>query len=196
MSHDGKVHKTFKATAIALGLRETDDEWDECLSEAAVSFMPKQLRNLFITILIFGEPAKPEVLWEKHKTALGEDILQMIWTSCYGIQHTSRDDAVKKVENEVLLLLQDELEAMGKCLEMYNLPIPDKDMGIERVPRVIQEELFNVEYQKSINDRKFSSLNADQKNAFTIVMRAVNNPTHLQRIFFINAPGVMERHSS
>ena len=189
MSHDGKVHKTFKATAIALGLLETDDEWDECLSEAAVSFMPKQLRNLFITILIFGEPAKPEVLWEKHKTALGEDILQMIWTSCYGIQHTSRDDAVKKVENEVLLLLQDELEAMGKCLEMYNLPIPDKDMGIERVPRVIQEELFDVEYQKSISDRKFSSLNANQKNAFTIVMRAVNNPTHLQRIFFINAPG-------
>ena len=67
--------------------------------------------------------------------------------------------------------------------------VPDKDMGIERVPRVIQEELFNVEYQKSISDRKFSSLSADQKNAFTIVMRAVNNPTHLQRIFFINAPG-------
>ena len=52
---------------MALGLLESDEEWDECMSEAAVSFMPKQLCSFFVTILIFEEPAKPAVLWEKYK---------------------------------------------------------------------------------------------------------------------------------
>ena len=53
----GEVFTTFKATAMKLGLLDTDEEWEECLSEAATSFMPKQLGFLFVTILIFGEPA-------------------------------------------------------------------------------------------------------------------------------------------
>ena len=69
---NGVVNTTFKETALALGLPETDEEWDECLSEAALSFMPKQLHSLFVTILIFGEPAKPTVLWEKFKEIMGK----------------------------------------------------------------------------------------------------------------------------
>ena len=55
---------TFKETAIAHGLLESDTEWDNCLSEASISFMPKQLWSLFVTILIFGQPAKPLALWK------------------------------------------------------------------------------------------------------------------------------------
>ena len=58
-SPDGVVSTTFKAAAMKLGLLDTDEEWDECLSEAALSFMPKQLQSLFVTILILGELAKP-----------------------------------------------------------------------------------------------------------------------------------------
>ena len=54
---DGIVHRTFKDTAIAYDLLESDEEREECMSEAAASFMPKQLHSLFVTILIFGEPA-------------------------------------------------------------------------------------------------------------------------------------------
>ena len=65
-SSDGTIQSTFKETAMKLGLLESDDEWDKCLSEAAISFMPKQLCSLFVTILIFGELAQPDVLWEKY----------------------------------------------------------------------------------------------------------------------------------
>ena len=57
ISPDGSAHKTFKETALAMGLLESDEEWHDCMSEAAVSFMPRQLHSLFITILVFGEPA-------------------------------------------------------------------------------------------------------------------------------------------
>ena len=63
MSPDGTIQRTYKEAAMKLGLLESDDKWDQCLSEAEISFMPKQLHSLFVTILIFGEPAKPEVLW-------------------------------------------------------------------------------------------------------------------------------------
>ena len=74
MSPDGMLLSTFKETAIAYGLLESDVEWDSCLSEASISFMPKQLRSLFVTILIFGQPAKPLDLWEKYKEVMGEDM--------------------------------------------------------------------------------------------------------------------------
>ena len=56
---DRSIQKTYKEAAMSLGLHESDDEWDQCMSEAVVSFKPKQLHSLFVTFLIFGEPAKP-----------------------------------------------------------------------------------------------------------------------------------------
>ena len=74
ISPDSVLLSTFKETAIAYGLLKSDVEWDNCLSEASISFMPKQLRSLFVTILIFGQPSKPLDLWEKYKDVMGEDI--------------------------------------------------------------------------------------------------------------------------
>ena len=119
-SPDGIIHKTFKETALAFGLLESDDEWDQCLSEAMVSFMPKQLHSLFVTILIFGESARPEVLWEKYREVLGEDLIGNASKSHMGY----RVDLEK--DNEVLLLLQTELEDTGSCLGNFDLPTPDK----------------------------------------------------------------------
>ena len=54
--------KSFKETAIHLSLLATDDEWDENLAEASASFLPYQIQSLFVMILVFGEPAKPQDL--------------------------------------------------------------------------------------------------------------------------------------
>ena len=68
-SPDGVLLSTFKETATAYGLLESDTEWDNCLSEASIAFMPKQLHSLFVTILIFGQPLKPFDLWESIKVS-------------------------------------------------------------------------------------------------------------------------------
>ena len=46
VSPDGTIQSTYKEAAMKLGLLKSDDEWDQCLSEVAVSFMPKQLHSL------------------------------------------------------------------------------------------------------------------------------------------------------
>ena len=41
MSPDGSIQRTYKEAAMKLGLLESDDEWDQCLSETTISLMPK-----------------------------------------------------------------------------------------------------------------------------------------------------------
>ena len=128
-SPDGAIHRTFKETALVLGSLESDEEWDHCLLEASVSFMPKQLCTLSVTILIFGEPTKPQVLWEKYKDVLGEDLMREVLKSPQGVM-----DVQNQVDNKVLLLIQEELEDMVSSLEHYGLPTPNKDWRIKRIP--------------------------------------------------------------
>ena len=178
---DGVTHRTFKEAAFALGLLESDEEWDQYLAEVSVSFMPKQLRTLFLTILIFGEPAKPTMLWEKYKEHMGEDVIQQIPVHL----QVSDEECRNKVDNEVLLLLQEELEGMGLCLERFGLPTPDMQNRLQRILRVIAEEMFDTENQKEISNSKYVQLNEDQHKAFCAIMQA-DDETHPKQ-FFLNA---------
>ena len=104
--------------------------------EASVSFMPKQFCSLFVTILIFGQPAKPNILWEKHKEVMGEDI----WRDALTSLTIPLEELRKDVDNEVLILLQRELEAMGTSLEAFDLPAPQSHRKMSKIPAMIQEE--------------------------------------------------------
>ena len=64
---DGTVCPTFKEACRRRGLLEDDQESDDCLTEAATCAMAGQLRQLFVTILLFNEPCDPLALWDKHK---------------------------------------------------------------------------------------------------------------------------------
>jgi hypothetical protein len=64
---NGVVHDTFKSTCIALGLYDSDDEWNVCLEEAVGMQIGAQLQTLFVTILAFGVPGEPRMLWDKYE---------------------------------------------------------------------------------------------------------------------------------
>jgi hypothetical protein len=69
------VHLTFKAACLARGLLQDDAEWDQCLSEAAGVQLPKSLRQLFASMLIYNNVTKLGRLWDRHKGVLTEDFL-------------------------------------------------------------------------------------------------------------------------
>ena len=91
---------------------ESDEEWHDCMSEAVVSFMPKQLQSLIVTILVFGEPAQPCMLWEKSKDSIREDLLK----EAKAYLQLPTDELKWHAENEVLLLVQEGLESVNTCL--------------------------------------------------------------------------------
>ncbi len=59
---NGVVHDTFKLACIALGLYDSDDEWNACLEEVVGMQTCAQLRSLFVTILAFGVPGESRML--------------------------------------------------------------------------------------------------------------------------------------
>ena len=54
---------TFHQACLACGLLEDDNEWRQCLQEAAHMASDHQLRNLFVTILRDCSPSDPLALW-------------------------------------------------------------------------------------------------------------------------------------
>ncbi len=69
------VHPTFKAACLARGLLQDDVEWDQCLSEVAGVQLPRSLKQLFASLLIYNNVTNLGWLWDKHKEALTEDFL-------------------------------------------------------------------------------------------------------------------------
>jgi hypothetical protein len=69
------VHPTFKVACLARGLLQDDAKWDQCLSEAVDVQLPRSLRQLFVSLLIFNNVTNPGRLWDRHKGALTEDFL-------------------------------------------------------------------------------------------------------------------------
>ena len=102
--------------------------------------------------------------------------------------HISDEEGRRLVDNEVFLFLQEELEGMASCLETFGLPTPDKQNRIQRIPKVIADEMFSKE-QIEISNSKYEQLNIDQQEAFCTIMKAVHDNEHPQRLFFLNVPG-------
>ena len=54
-------------------LIDDDDGWQRAMKEAEIWMMPRQLRRMFIRVLIHCRPLHPEKLWEKFKDAMSQD---------------------------------------------------------------------------------------------------------------------------
>jgi hypothetical protein len=73
--HDGRVCQTFQDACRQRGLLEDDLEWKECLEDAcATQCSGSQLRELFVVILLFGNPTNANELWEMFRGRLADDI--------------------------------------------------------------------------------------------------------------------------
>lgn len=56
---NGLTYPTFKAACYALGLLDDDKEWNDCLQEASNWATGYQLRQLFVTLLLYCEVCDP-----------------------------------------------------------------------------------------------------------------------------------------
>ncbi len=58
------VQPTFKAACLARGLLQDDAKWDQCLSEVVGVQLPRSLRQLFASLLIYNNVTNPGRLWD------------------------------------------------------------------------------------------------------------------------------------
>nr|XP_047146315.1 uncharacterized protein LOC124819141 [Hydra vulgaris] len=117
---NGIVLETFREACVFNGLLQDDTEWQNTLSEAVLTRMPKQIRQLFSIILTFCEPDDPLHLWNSYKAFMMEDFIH-------------RQVPFILAEQATLLQIEKIINQSGKTLSDYNLPVVDEfiDFNLE-----------------------------------------------------------------
>ncbi len=122
---------------MALGLLEDDTEWDRCLEEAVTYAMPKQLRQLFATILVYCQPTQPELLFNKYKGDMIEDF--------------------QGDENAVLHALDKILQTMSSSLNNFpTMPTSNTDFINDPIYHYNRADQLNIIHllRRSLNQEK------------------------------------------
>lgn len=73
-TYEGVVYPTFRQACEARGLLENDNEWHLLFDEAIVSASSYQLRQLFVTVVMFCSIGNVRSLFDKYWTYFTDDI--------------------------------------------------------------------------------------------------------------------------
>ena len=139
-------YKTFKAACFAYGLLNDDKEWTYAITEARQWALAPQLRDLFITILLFCDVSRPLQFWEENWEALSEDILHK---KRKHFRYPDLELTEEQIKNYCLIEIQDLLNMNGKSLDNFqDLPRPDPRILTNMDNRLIREAL-DFDMQKS-----------------------------------------------
>ena len=148
--------ESYQEVCRSLGLLQDDREWDEALTEGALTHMPSALRELFVTILMFCMPSNPKKLFDDH---------YLDWTDDFVYEAKKKGNVLSESQKRTLVLLdiQERLHSWDRNLKQIGIQEPTQQ-ELEAVkfsvrlelPILFKEELdFNISQLKDIvNDRK------------------------------------------
>ena len=184
----GMKCETYKEVCSELGLLADDMEWRRILQESAVTRMCPQIREMFVTILIFVEPTNPLELFNEFWSDWTDDFERR--------QNVERHGPLTEIQKKTLVLLDLDLrlQSFERQLSSYGLPIPTAEelAMVQSItstePAIIREELdYNLDDLITAVQEKTPMFTAEQSTIFDTVMEAVTNGDSLQ--IFIDARG-------
>ncbi|KAG0580812.1 hypothetical protein KC19_4G201500 [Ceratodon purpureus] len=111
---NGVVHGTFKDACNALGLLQDDGEWIQCLEEASIMRTGASLRNLFVVILSECNPSHPELLWQRFRPHLCDDLRHRL-RQHYGLSEPSEEESHHRGNR----FINEQLQWNCEDLELY-----------------------------------------------------------------------------
>ncbi|XP_010527539.1 PREDICTED: uncharacterized protein LOC104804874 [Tarenaya hassleriana] len=183
---DGVVHATYKAACYARGMLDGDSEWKEAIDEASQWASPKQLRHLFVTLLLYCEVGTPGQLWEHCWNSLAEDIPYQKRTS-FGYNNLQFTD--QTLQSYALMEIEGIMMQNCRTLaEFPDIPLPDKELLKQMNNSFLREELnYDSTEEQQRYDMLFSCLNEEQLKAYNGVMQSIKSKEG--KLFFLYGPG-------
>ncbi|XP_068328108.1 uncharacterized protein [Pyrus communis] len=169
----GVLQPTFQAACNSLGLLGDDKEWNNAMLEAMVTASSHQLRQLFVTLVLFCDVADPTTLFEAHWKMMCDDIsIKMI--NAFGLQDMSKYE--DELKNSLLYELEKLFVASNSSLSKHHLPIPSKDVIDRLKNRSLREELnYDTESLKEQHSQLVAQLNREQKIVYDSVIKVVDH---------------------
>ena len=183
-TYNSIVYPTFQSACGARGLLETDDEWDTCLAEAGHIQSGRQLRRLFVTILLQNNPQDPRTLFQHHLHTLSDDCK-------YRLQRDFHIDQLsdRQIQSLALQEIQDILQHAGKSLSDFNLPNPSIEFtDLQGMSRIIAEEKsYDIQQLRLSWQQGYDQVNVQQKQFIDSVTSTIRS--NAGGLFFIDGPG-------
>ncbi|XP_038720003.1 uncharacterized protein LOC120012639 [Tripterygium wilfordii] len=169
----GFIHPTFQSACMALGLLGDDKEWHDALDEASVFATGVQLRQLFVTLVIFCNVSEPLRLWDSNWRLFQDDILyklrRQLDLPCLSLPE-------HELKNYILFELEMLFNRAATSLAAYNLPMPQGQLLDELNNRLLREEMNYDVHQLRDECRELEDhLNEEQKTIYDVVVEKVIN---------------------
>ena len=177
---NGHAYPTFKDAARAMGLLQDDNELYRCLAEAAHVQMPRQMRQLFATLLLFCNPSDELQLFLDFQEAMSEDFV-------YADRQRLNNPALIHGERHTLLCLyhiDKELHERGASIHNYNLPpLPD-----DYQPPDDDSNTVDVVSEQRQGRQMYDQLNQEQRHFLDTFLQAFQTQSD-NNCFFIDGSG-------
>ncbi|KAG5528033.1 hypothetical protein RHGRI_028836 [Rhododendron griersonianum] len=154
---DNVAYDTFKSACVARGLLEDDDEWVQCLQEAAIMKTGYQLQRLFCVILTQCSPLQPLELWKRFFINICDDLAHKIRT-LFAIPNPTETH----IEDYGLYPLNQMLEETSVDRKLRDIRDNPKPFGgitvvlgvdfrqiLPVVPKGVREEIVNASFRHS-----------------------------------------------
>ena len=184
---NGRICETYKEVCRELGLLKDDLEWNRVLDECAATKLCPQIREVYIVILMFCQPANPRALFDEY---------WMTWTDDFALKGRALQSPLNENQLKTMLLLDLEtrLQSFEKELADFGLPniSPEDLASVENItstdPVVIREEKdYSVPELITKVCELEKMFTPEQSSIFEIVMNAVRKEQSLS--LFIDARG-------
>jgi PIF1-like helicase len=180
---NGETCQTFHEACLRRGLLEDDREWEICLEDAAHIKTGSQLRHLFTTLLLFCTPAQPNILWQKFRDNICDDLRHKL--------HNLGRIAV--TQNDVydfgLYLIDNILHDTGHALSDFpSMPHFHSNWSDTVNNRLISQQLnYDPQTEGTSAHQLMSSLDIDQQHAFEQIWQSITQKQG--KLFFIDGFG-------
>jgi hypothetical protein len=178
------TYPTFRKACLARGLLEDDGEWRQCLQEASFMQTGERLQYLFVMLLLFCSPAKPEQLWNEFREHICDDLGHCLW--CSGCQEPQDNEIF---DYGLWLIERILVKTQRKWLKDFpDMPLPECDWkGVAENSLIGKQLNYNRNRERILAEERLAQLNPEQLDAYNQIITSVEAQTG--RTFFLNGPG-------
>lgn len=170
-TYNNVLYPSFKETCRAHGLLEDDQEWYNAFDEAASWATSSQLRDLFVTMLLFCEVGDEFTFFEKVWTLLADDIQYNARQILNHPAYRMSDEALK---NQLIEELTTLFSKRGSRIQDFNLPTRSDSSCLVNSNRFIDDELsYDISIMQTESEILTSRLNTEQLHAFKTITETV-----------------------
>lgn len=182
---NGIAYPSYQAACKSLGLLGDDKEWISALTDALNTSSCSELRQLFVTIILFCDVANPQLLFDAHWPSMCDDILYKL-RKTFAMPNLIVPES--ELKNSLLYELEQLFNASSSSLQNHHLPMPDEHRMSEIRNKLLREEL-NYDYHDLENEHSalITQLNNNQRNVYDCVINAVNEKK--PGLFFVYGHG-------